>query len=237
MRLFKTGILSLDSQLGGGLSSGSVILLLEEPGAGADVFTFHFAIEGLKNNERILYVITDDTAEELKESIKLYFSVSDDLISKMDILDLLSPRIGLETEEQDAKAFLRRTRYDTLNGLKTILQKEKYDRIIINNITYFFTHYEKDEVLNLVEEFSVYSKANESIFFILMTKGMFDPQTEVAMKHAGDGVIELTLKEVEDEIQRRLKVLKLKRVLVPKTVLRYDLTEKGLRMESVMRVL
>ncbi len=237
MRQFRTGILSLDSQLGGGLSSGSVILLLEEPGAGADVFTFHVALEGLNNNEKILYVITDDTAEELKESIILYFDTAEEIISRIDILDLLSPRMGLEQEEQDAKAFLKRTRYDTLNGLKTILEKERYDRVIINNITYFFTHYEVEEVLSLVEEFAVYSKQHKSIFFILMTKGMFDGQIEVAMKHAADGVIELTLKEVEDEIQRRLKVLKLKRVLVPKTVLRYDLTEKGLRMESVMRVL
>lgn len=237
MRQFTTGINSLDAQLGGGLSSGSVVLLLEEPGAGADIFSLHVAIEGLKNNENVLYVTTDDTVEELKESISLYFDVSTDILSKIDIIDLVSSRMGLSTEEDSAKAYLKRTRYDTLSGLKTSIQDVRYDRVIINNITYFFTHYDREEVFKLIEEFSAISKQDESVFFMLMTKGMFDHQTEVAMKHSGDGVIEFSMREIEDEMQRRLKVLKLKRALVPKTVLRYDLTNKGFRMESVMRVL
>lgn len=238
MRQFTTGINSLDAQLGGGLSSGSVVLLLEEPGAGADIFSLHIAIEGLKNNEKVLYVTTDDTVEELKESISLYFDIStDDILSKIDIIDLVSTRMGLTTEEDSAKAYLKRTRYDTLSGLKTSIQDERYDRVIINNITHFFTHYDRDEVFKLIEDFSATTKQDESVFFMLMTKGMFDHQTEVAMKHTGDGVIEFSTREIEDEMQRRLKVLKLKRALVPKTVLRYDLTNKGFRMESVMRVL
>ncbi|MFP3909814.1 MAG: RAD55 family ATPase [Halobacteriota archaeon] len=237
MRQFNTGITSLDTQLGGGLSSGSVFLLLEEPGAGADIFSLHVAIEGLKNNEKVLYVTTDDTVEELKESFGLYFDIPTELISKIDIIDLVSTRLGLSTGEDSAKAYLKRTRYDTLSGLRTSIQNERYDRVIVNNITYFFTHYDSEEVFKLVEEFAAVSKQDESVFFMLMTKGMFDHQTEVAMKHSGDGVIEFTMREIEDEIQRRLKILKLKRALVPKTVLRYDLTNKGFRMESVMRVL
>jgi len=50
-------------------------------------------------------------------------------------------------------------------------------------------------------------------------------------------IIEMSISETGNEIQRLLKILKLKRVLVPKSILRYDLTEKGIRMESVMRVL
>jgi KaiC/GvpD/RAD55 family RecA-like ATPase len=235
MRAFKTGILPLDSQLSGGFPAGSVILILEDPGAGADVLSFHFTFEGLKNGEKVLYVSTDDTADELKESMKLYFNISD--APNLEILDLISPRIRDVKEEKDAKEFLKRIRYDPLNGLKSLLQTNRFDRIVVNNITYFFIYYEKDEVFKLIEEFSIVSKKNESIFLMLMTKGMFDAHTETAAKHVADGVIELTLWEVENEMQRKLKVLKLKRVLVPKSVLRYDLTGKGIIMESVMRVL
>jgi KaiC/GvpD/RAD55 family RecA-like ATPase len=234
---FKTGILPLDSQLGGGFPGGSVILLLEEPGAGADVLSFHFVLEGLKGDERILYVSTDNTAEELKDSMRLCFNMPEDAFSSLKILDLISPRIRDATNGKDAKQFLRSVRYDPLNGLKSMLESEKFDRVVVNNITYFFLGYERDVVFKLIEEFSIISKKNESIFFMLMTKGMFDMHTETAVKHVADGVIELMLQEVENEMQRRLKVVKLKRVLVPKSVLRYELTEKGIRMESVMRVL
>ncbi len=234
MRQFTTGINSLDTQLEG-LSSGSVVLLLEEPGAGADIFSFQVALEGLKNNERVLYVTTDDTFGELKESINLYFDVSSDLLFEMDIMDLVSTRMGLPTEDA-TKGFLKRARYDTLGSLKSSIQNESYDRVILNNITYFFTRYDRDEVFKLIEEFSGVSKKNESIFFMLMTKGMFDHQTEVAMKHTVEGVIEFSMREVDDEIERRLRIIKLKKALVPKAVLRYDLS-KGLRMEQVMRLL
>jgi len=237
MKTFKTGIISLDSQLRGGFPADSVILILEDPGAGADVFSFHFAIEGLKNGEKVLYVITDDTADELKESMTLYFDIPPDELSKLNILDLFSPRLRDVKAERNAKEFLKKMRYDPLNGLRTLLQNEKYDRVIVNNIIYFFMYCDHEEVFKLIEEFSIISKRNESIFLVLMTKGMFDSQTETAMKHVADGVIELTVREVENEVQRRFKVIKLKRVLVPKSILRYDLTEKGIKMESVMRVL
>ncbi|MFP4559272.1 MAG: RAD55 family ATPase [Archaeoglobaceae archaeon] len=234
MRQFTTGIISLDAQLGG-LASGSVVLLLEEPGAGADVFSLQVAIEGLKNNERVLYVTTDDTFSELKESINTYFDIPSDLLYEMDVMDLVSNRMGLPVEDAN-RDYLKRARHDTLGGLKTSIQNEEYDRVIINNITYFFTHYDREEVFKLIEEFSGVSKQNESIFFMLMTRGMFDHQTEVTMKHNVDGVIEFSMREVDDEIERRLKILKLKKVLVPKTVLKYDLS-RGLRMEQVMKLL
>lgn len=237
MKIFKTGIVPLDTQLRGGFPASSVVLILEDPGAGADIFSFHFAIEGLKNGEKVLYVTTDDTEDELKENMMLYFDIPPEELSKMKILYLVSPRLRDVKAEKDAKEFLRKIRYDPLNGLKILIQNEHFDRVIINNITYFFMYYDKEEVFKLTEEFSVVSKRNESIFLILMTKGMFDSQTETAMKHVADGVIELTVREVENEVQRRFKVLKLKRVLVPKSILRYDLTEKGIKMESVMRVL
>jgi len=235
MKTFKTGITPLDTQLQGGFPAGSVILILEDPGAGGEIFSFHFAVEGLKNGERVLYVTTDDTEEEIKESITMYFDVSPDELSRLNILDLFSPR--LRDVKAEAKEFLRKMRYDPLNGIRTLIKTEHFDRVIVNNITYFFMNYEEEEVFNLTEEFSVVSKNNESVFLILMTKGMFDSKTETAMKHVVDSVIELTVREVENEVQRRFKILKLKRVLVPKSILRYDLTEKGIKMESVMRVL
>ena len=66
---------------------------------------------------------------------------------------------------------------------------------------------------------------------------MFEPSFETAVKQAVDGIIELSLREAETEIQRRLKVIKLKRTLVPKSIFRYDITDRGIKMESVTRVL
>ncbi len=234
MRKFKTGILPLDTQLTGGIPGGSVVLILEDPGAGADVFTFHFAIEGALNGEKVFYLSTDDTEEEIKEYMNVYFNVGDEVWDNIVIVSLGTFRHGVK---KDVKDYLRKTMYDPMSGLKTILGNERFERVVINNITYFLTNYELEGVISFIEDLSSISKQYESVVLLTMTRGMFEPRIETAMKHYADGVFELTLREVENEIQRRLKIVKFKRILVPKAILRYDLTEKGVRMESVMRVL
>ena len=235
MKLMKTGILPLDTQLGGGIPAGSVIALFEEPGAGADVLSYHFAVEGALQGENVFYLATDDTDDEIREYINLYFNLDD---AVWENITLLSLRYSFNKEgDKDAKGFLKKTMYDPIGGLKTIMSHEEFERVVINNFTYFIANYPLEDVLSLMEFLSHYAKKISSTIMLLITKGMFDSRTETTIKHYADGVIELTLREVENEVQRRLKVIKLKGILVPKAILRYELTDKGIKMESVMRVL
>jgi len=236
MKVYRTGIIQLDSQLGGGIPAGSVVLILEEPGAGGDVFSFHFAVEGVKNDEKVFYLITDDTEEEIRENIVLYFNIEEELLDKIHLCSFITKHYRKKEKEGDIRKLLR-TGTDPLNIFKNRLIREEYDRIIINNLTYFIENYKLSDVISLIDDLSEYTRNREAVALLLMTKGMFEPRIETTMKHHSDGVIELTLREVENEIQRRLKIVKFKRILVPKAVLRYDLTDKGIKMESVMRVL
>ena len=68
-------------------------------------------------------------------------------------------------------------------------------------------------------------------------EGAIESKIENTLKAIADGIFELDVQERENEIQRRLKVIKLRRCMVPKNVFRYDITEKGIRMESLMRVI
>jgi KaiC/GvpD/RAD55 family RecA-like ATPase len=235
MRLFNTGIISLDSQLGGGFPSGKLILILEEPGTGGEIFTFHISIEGIKKGEKVLYVTTDYPEREVLESLKLYFNFESD--ENFEILDLFTPRTTSLLEEGDVRSFIKSMRRDYLSEIKHRLNKEEYDRVIINNLTYFLMNYSFEEVNSFIGDLNLLAKVKDCLIILLMTKDMFDKKIETAIKHQSDGVIELTLKEVENEIQRRLKVIKLERYVVPKNILRYELTDKGISMESLMRVM
>jgi len=234
MKKFSTGITPLDAQLGGGFPSGSLILLLEEPGAGADVFSFHFAVAGLKENEKTLYISTNDTREQIIENIKLYFSIDPEGI---EIVDLVAARmIERHAEHSDVRAFLKQIRHDPLKHVKTVVKGE-YDRLILNSLAYFVLNYGEEDVVDLINDISLAVKKNDAVALLLMTKGIADEKLENTIKFMADGIIEMTINESGNEIQRLLKILKLKRVLVPKSILRYDLTDKGIKMESVMRVL
>ena len=233
MKRYSTGILNLDSQIGGGFPEGSVILLLEDPGAGADILSFYFLVEGLKNNEKVLFITTDDTVEEIKENLKLYFDISDDLFERIKFVDLMNPRVG----SGKCLGFTPSLYGDAYNRVIGEIFKEDYDRIVLNNLAYFARNYDRDTVINLIENISIYVKRRKSVALIVLTKGLLDPSYEVAIKHAVDGVIEMGLVEAENEIQRRIKILKLKRTIVPKSLFRYEITDKGISLESVKRII
>ncbi len=238
MKKYSTGITPLDAQLGGGFPSGSVILLLEEPGAGADVFSFHFAVAGINNNEKVLYITTNDTKDQILQNIKLYFALEDGVADRIEFIDLVSSRLIQQTDStSDVKAFLKQMKHDPLKHVKTTIRSCNHERIILNSLAYFVLNYNAEDVVELINEMSLTAKKNDSVILLLMTKGIADDKLENTIKFMADGIIEMTINESGNEIQRLLKILKLKRVLVPKSILRYDLTDRGIRMESVMRVL
>ncbi len=234
MRKFSTGILSLDTHLGGGFPEGSVIVLFEDPGAGADVFLNHFVIDGIKKNEKILYISTNDTAEEVKFNLKRFDNIE---LNNLEILDFMTPKILIAIGNGNAREFIKKVSSDPYKAVLEKIQSERYDRIAFNSLSEFLEHYDRASIIRLIDLFSVVSKRNRSVTLISVTRGMFEPSFETAIKHYADGVIELTIREAENEVQRRLKIVKLKKMLIPKSILRYDITEKGIRMESVMRVL
>ncbi len=227
-----TGILSLDSQLGGGFPAGSFIVLLEDPGAGADYFTYHFIAEGLKKGEKSLYISTEESEDEIKRNIQMISGVNPE---GLEVVDLITPKVS--GPKGDAKAYLRAITQDPYKRVSEEILRSKHLRAVLHSLTYFVENYKWEEVKELINRITIQTRRVGSVFLATFTKGMFDQKIETAIKHYADGVIELSLREVETEIQRRLKIIKIKATIVPKSILRYDITDKGIRVESLMRVL
>lgn len=60
-----SGCEGLDDVLGGGLPAGHIYLVEGEPGTGKTTLALQFVTEGVKNNEKILYVTLSESADEL----------------------------------------------------------------------------------------------------------------------------------------------------------------------------
>jgi circadian clock protein KaiC len=63
----KTGIAGLDDVLGGGLPSNRIYLIKGTPGVGKTTLALQFLMEGVKNNERVLYITLSETEEEIRQ--------------------------------------------------------------------------------------------------------------------------------------------------------------------------
>jgi circadian clock protein KaiC len=61
-----TGVAGLDDVLGGGLPANHVYLVEGDPGSGKTTLGLHFLIEGVRHDEKGLYVTLSETANELR---------------------------------------------------------------------------------------------------------------------------------------------------------------------------
>ncbi|WP_457549872.1 RAD55 family ATPase [Archaeoglobus sp.] len=230
MKKFTTGMTVLDSSLGGGIPAGSLVLLVEKPGAGAEIFSFQFAVEGVKKGESVLYIATDETFENLVDHIKVYFPS----FSTNDKFKLVS---FISSATSDVVSFLKSSKHDHLGYIRKLFSNLRYDRIVINNLNNLVRNYGEEEVVSLIEELSRKVKKDEAVALAILVEGAVEKKVENTLKAIADGIFEFDVQERENEIQRRLKVIKLRRCMVPKNVFRYDITEKGIRIESLMRVI
>ena len=85
MMRIKTGVFGLDPLLGGGFLPNTVNVILGTTGVGKTIFTLQYVLQGLKNNEKCLFVSFDmseedviKTAENMGWDIKSY--INNDLL-------------------------------------------------------------------------------------------------------------------------------------------------------------
>lgn len=239
-----TGISGLDVQLGGGVPPGTTILLLAEPGAGSEIFAQQFAYGGLLNNEDVFYVSSEQPVAEITSEMKSYgWDIKNYIDNSMVFVDEYASRFYnvLPKNIRDnlsAKDFLKQG-IDSLNLLKATVTQERQGRYrgIIDSISYFLRMYDLNQVVDVIEVISSVGKLTGAVHLILMTSGMHDSYIENTMKHECDGVIEFRMRERGSEIERSIMIRKIRGMIPPNHTISYNLTSKGIELETTTRVL
>ncbi|MDK2891862.1 RAD55 family ATPase [Methanohalophilus sp.] len=240
-----TGIEGLDVQLGGGVPSGITILLLAEPGTSSEIFAQQFVYGGLTEGEEVYYFSTDHPIDEIIEDMKNFGWDIEDYINnnQMDFIDAYSLRFYNVLPKHlsidlSAKDFIKQN-IDAMNLLKVVInepRKEKY-RGVIDSISFFLRAYELNDVVEEIEVISAIGKATNAVQLIMMTSGMHDPIIENTMKDICDGVIEFRMKEKGSEVERSILIRKMRGMIPPSKTISYNITKKGIELETTTRIL
>lgn len=240
-----TGVVGLDVQLGGGVPPGTTILLLAEPGASSEVFAQQFVYGGLANHEEVYYFSAEHPVQEIVEDMKNFGwdvekQKEDGTIDFIDAYTLrfcnvLPNNIACNLS---AKDFLKQNT-DTMNQLKSAVTKERNGqyRGVIDSISYFLRSYELSSVIEAIEIISSMGKLTNAVQLIMMTGGMHDPMIENNLKSVCDGVIEFRMKERGSELERSILIRKMRGMIPPDRTISYNITRKGVELETTTRVL
>jgi len=240
-----TGIMGLDVQLGGGIPPGTTLLLIAESGAGAEIFTKQFLYGGLNCGESAFYFSSERSIEEVKADMKHFgWDVSKyeetQMVKFIDaytprFINILPPKLRSRIS---AKEFLKGG-IDPLNQLKTTVSQnhESKYRGVIDSISYFLRAYGLNSVIEVIELMSSIGKLTGGIHLIVIGAGLHDNITLNTVKYLTDGIIEFYVKERGSQIERGLIIRKMRGMIVPNKSIGFDITHRGIELETTTRVL
>jgi len=132
--LCQTGIEELDVMLGGGVPTGSTVLVVGSSGSGKTTLCMQYLINGARRGERGVFFTITEPLFKLTKNMEGFDFYDKQLIESgmVNLIDLriISERLGLDTEKytvEDAAALL--------DVLKDIADELNVKRLVIDSIT------------------------------------------------------------------------------------------------------
>jgi archaeal flagellar protein FlaH len=215
MKLLKTGIAGFDEFLLGGLPS-KILLLTGSPGSGNEVFARQIIYSRAKQNP-ITYFIINNSPESIREDMIAY---------GWDIKCL---------EENGNWKF--KTITNTTNLTNEILEEMKQQRAtVIDSLSELFLTRKTKDIVSLITAMTQQNKQTPEVQLLLLTDGMQDQVTETTIQHYVEGVISFTTTWTSDTTLRHVIIKKMTGILIPTRRLPYNITKKGITIETATRI-
>lgn len=218
--LMSTGVKGLDPLLGGGIPSGSLVLLLGQVGSGHEVFLQQLLFDRARREGKVVYFAVGKTPVDV--------------------------RAEMTTFGWDVKGLEKagRWRFHTLSANAT--PKQLSSEFLSNVEDGLWTAIDSISVPLAESSPSVRemidpirAKVNEvgGLHLISMVKGMHDGKIETAVKYFVDGVIEFETVAGGKETSRSMILTKMRRAVFDVDLIRYEITRNGIAIETAMRII
>lgn len=220
LKLLKTWIDGLDEMIGGGLPDKSVILMTGEPGSGYDIL-----------GQQILY------QHALHDGKIAYFSVS----RALDILREDFSTFGWEVvplEEKGNFMFIDARVPEVIQVLTEKIPEAVAEgrNVLLDSLSYLILTQGFKNVIKTVELLLDNARKNGGTHFLLLTQKMHGTKMETTIQHLVDGVIELSAQEMASGIDRRIRMKKMRRAVYEARLLPFNITERGITIETDIRI-
>jgi len=246
-----TGIEKLDSLLEGGTPRGYTVLILGSPGSSIEILS-----KQLASNGKVLYFSTEETEEELNETMKR-FGWTKTKINLIDIAKQYSNTV-LSGEEKRVSVYEQRSKLklkelievgssgmppiassgdDFLAIVSNKIKNAKAEKIIINSLDFFLNQYTQDEVLRTIHAAKICNIEHKGVMFIFMTRGIHGDIFERKMEGIADCVLELEVLQKGSTFERFLAVKKMKNYAKKIGIARYAIDSDGFILEMIERIM
>jgi KaiC/GvpD/RAD55 family RecA-like ATPase len=229
VKLF-TGIDALD-RIFGGFPDGSVILVSGLPGSGFDIFAQQILYTAsAAGNCNTLYIAADRPPLEVESEMAERGWRIDTLGEKRwEFLDAYTVKQNVLKGIASAKGFS-----DLFRGLPSLIKEGRWTAV--DTLSSFIEALRFEEVLDVLGELVEKARDSGGLHLLLVVEGLHDEKTMIKLTHTVDGLLDLTLESRYAEPVGLITVKKLRRMNHVKRVISYRITENGLVIETVTRI-
>lgn len=249
--LISTGVQKLDDLLGGGFQKGFTTLISAIPGTNIEIFT-----KQLATTDNPIYISTDETKEEIIDTMQS-FSWDTESITFEDICqkhldhvrDGESKRISIyqHRSQKEIKDLIKvgskgipakhAWEEDYLAILSHRLKNHGSQKIIVNNLDFFLERYHTNDILHTIKAGKVAISEHKGVLIIIVTRGVHGTQIERNLESLADCILELDVIQKGTSFERLLSVKKIRNYAKKIGTARYDITDRGLILENIERIL
>jgi circadian clock protein KaiC len=226
-----TGIEGLDSILGGGIPTSSIVLLAGTCGTGKTTLAFEYLVRGVIAGEPGLLITTVESPDKMLSNIPRFTFFSDSMLTKgkLSIINLqdIMDSAGLSGSDMDEAAIKK-----LVSGIAKLVSSHKAKRLVIDTIDTILTEI-KDEALSamLITDLSNAFYRNECTA-ILVSSGEKGDRIE---GRVADGIIMMGNLERRWDLLRTMQIIKMKGTSHSRSKYVVDLTNAGVLVTPLLK--
>lgn len=194
----KTGIDRLDNLMNGGIPSKSNILIYASPFIGRDELLQSFALSGLKENQPVMFVLTDKAFLDMRNVMK---NLDENFLTYekkglVKYIDIYSASIQAKEEDPsvefvDSALDMSGISAAINNAQKDIIGKSDSHRLILDSLSTLLAYSDAKAVFRFLQVLGGRCKRAGATSLFSMEYGMHGENEVQTMKHVMDGVLEL----------------------------------------------
>jgi circadian clock protein KaiC len=226
-----TGIIGLDTILGGGIPEGSLVMVTGVPGVGKTSLSLEFAIRGALKGEKVLYITTIERPEKLIASVP-EFDFFDHKLLENGTLTFAEVGDLIENSSIYGRAENREDMVRLGDAISERIAKKGIRRLVIDSFSTMFYGFDEDTIAR-----DLLMALSEAMYVRNCTGLLIadaDPKTSIESIIA-DGVIALGNHERRSDLLRTMQVLKMKGTAHSRAKYVIDLTTAGVLVTPLLR--
>ncbi|MGA1873527.1 MAG: ATPase domain-containing protein [Thermoplasmatota archaeon] len=200
----RTGVRRFDDLCYGGFQHNSNFILFGPAYSGRRTFTNLFIAEGLKKGIPTIYVVTQHTPTEVKDSLRTIIPKVDAYEEKglIKYIDLYSKSMGITDEYPNTIYVEKPTDLDAIENAIGEFQaefkdKHPYHKIVFFSVSTLLTYIEPLNIFRFFQVLNAKNKRNNAVSVYVVDTGMHKASDIQTLKHTMTGFIEFKLDDLK----------------------------------------